>query len=234
MSGCFYFGAATFEDVVQHPPSQWSSRDCLTVIVSATMDNLSDKNAVIQVIATPYFPSVINAINQMQRTQNHWSENEAVAHEDELLKGALGLYADRENSALVNSKGMYLRNTTDIDSLLILLSLRNRSFPCNVPTVTMGGREVPLMRFSEWPCYIPEIIDLDSRIVLINDKGDTLHPRVVWGRRNNLLTMEETLFVMFPLRHGQHHFFMDSQKVFLCVLGFQHKLNFTLDLEKIR
>src|SRR5689334_6395848 len=144
-AGCFYFGADTVEDVVQRPPNDWSSRDCLTVIVSTTMTNLSDKNSVIQVIATPYFPSVITAINQLQRTQHHWTEGEAMEHADELMRGANGLYVDWHDGRFVNARGNYYRSPTDMDSLLILIALRNMSYPCTVPILSFEGHDVPIM-----------------------------------------------------------------------------------------
>ena len=153
--------------------------------------------------------------------------------------GAAGLYPDRDSRRNVTGRGNYVRDPADIDSLLILVSLKNKSFPCSIPIVNKQARDgtfiqVPIASLSEWPCYIPDIGDIDSRIALQNERGDTLHAKYVWGRRNQQLTLEETLFAMFSLREGSRHFLAGSKHLKLLVTGFDTKLNFALDLEKLR
>ena len=245
LSGCFYLGQERFEDIVKLPPSKWSSRDCLTVILTAMVHNLNDKEKNVECIATPFYPSVVMALNQLQRSKYHWSEEDAKLHMDELLRGSSGLYVDWRDGRLVNSKGNFFKNQTDIDSLLIMISLKNRTFPCAVPyaTVMKAGAtpedpphmvSAPLLPMADWPCYMPSISDIEQRIWLLDGSGDTLKPKYVWGRRNETLGSPETLFAMFPLRRSDKHFLVNSKSARLEIAGFDTKMKFEMDVAKMR
>ncbi|MBI3364758.1 MAG: hypothetical protein HY033_07615 [Ignavibacteriae bacterium] len=237
-TGCFYFGKDQYADVLEKPPSEWSSRDCLTILTSVMVHNLNDQGANVQIIATPYYPSVIKAINRREQDFKHESEDQYQLSMDTLLKASTGLYMDWQKGSLVDAKGNYLRDRTQIDSLMFMITLRNKSWPCNIPLMLVpipgGYKMVPLASPADWPCYIPDIVDLDKRIFLQNDRGDTMKPRVVWGRKNNLLTMEETLLVMFPLRTSVGHFLQDSQNMYLTLTGFDQKIQLKFPLSLIR
>lgn len=243
LAGCFYIGQERFEDIVRNPPSTWSSRDCLTVILSAMVHNLHDVDKNVEVIATPFYPSVVLALNQIQRSQYHWSEDDAKYHLDELMRGSSGLYVDWKDGRFVNSRGNYFRDQTDIDSLLIVVTLKNKTYPCATPyaTVVQPGKDgdvhyasVPLLATADWPCYMPNITDIGSRIWLISEKGDTLRPKYVWGRRHETLTTTETLFILFPLRGLSHHFLAESNKCWFEIAGFTTSMKFALITAKMR
>ena len=244
LAGCFYIGQERAEDVVQKPPAEWSSRDCLTVILSSMVHNLNDNQKNVECIVTPFYPSVVMALNQIQRSQHHWSEENARLHLDELLRGSTGLYVDWRDGRFVNARGNYYNNQTDIDSLLFVITLKNKTYPCAVPYVDVvvktgvgtGYRaSAPLLPMADWPCYTPSITDISQRIWLLNENGDTLRPRYVWGRRHETLTTPETLFAMFPLRGTtSKHFLTGSGGAVLEVAGFDTKMNFTIDVSKMR
>lgn len=230
-TGCFYIGQRRFEDIVKEPPADWSSRDCLTIILSAMAHNLHDNEKNVECIATPFYPSVVVALNQIQRTQHHWSDDEAQEHLDELLRGSSGLYVDWRDGRFVNAKGNYFKDQTDIDSLLVVVTLRNKTWPCAVPTNFKGKL---LMGLSDWPCYMPPTDDIDKRIWILNGEGDTLRPKFVWGRRHEFLTTTETLFVMFQFRRGEAHFLERSTSAWLQVAGFDTKMKFPLNVSRMR
>jgi hypothetical protein len=125
-----------------------------------------------------------------------------------------------------------------LDQLQFLLTLRNNSWPCAVPTQTLkvgnSYHQVPLATQADWPCYIPGITDLDQRILLVNDKGVSLKPRYVWGRRNNELTLEETLVVMFDLRKDGVHLFDGSENIYLVLTGFENEIRLKFPLSTFK
>lgn len=205
--GCF----TKIDDLMQQSPGNWSSRESLTVVLSAMQNNYSDQGANVQVIGTPYYPSVIAAINQLQRSQLHWSDEHAKIRLDALLKTGAGLYMDWQSKRMINARGNYFRKIEDLDSLLFLISLRNKT----------------------WPSYIPDITDIDERVFLLNEQGDTLRPRYLWGRNNNQLSMEETMFARFVFRNHNEHFLRESENMYLVVAGFEHKIVLAYPLSKL-
>ncbi len=238
LASCFYIGQERYENVLERPPSEWSSRDCMTVILSVMGNNFLDQSTCIRVMATPYYPAVIAAASRLGQSRTHTSEDAYQRDMDTLLKAEVGLFMDWQKGALVDARGNYYHSVSQIDSLMFLISIINTS-SCNIPSVSVELRphlfqSVPLASLSDWPCYIPDITDLENRIVLLNDKRDILHPRFVWGKRHNQLTTEETLLVMFPLRNQERHFLDGSENMYLILKGFDHDIKLHFPVSEIR
>lgn len=204
LSGCFYLGKDQISDIFQKPSSEWSSRDCLTILMSGVGNNLAklkaQTNSNIQVFATPYCPVVIEAINRTAQLRSHWSEKEFRNTTEILSKDAMGMFVDWEHNTFVDGKGARYANILQMDSLMFLVSLNN-----------IGGA-----------VYFPDISDLEQRILLVNGKHNYIKPPYVWGKKRNILTsIDETLLVMFQLRSGDYHFLKGSNTFSLVITGFQ-------------
>jgi len=84
--------------------------------------------------------------------------------------------------------------------------------------------------------------DDDCRAVIVNatscnlrdDQGKLLKPKAVWGRRQNTLTKEETLLIMFQLRWGSYHFLAGSQKIYLNFEKLGDKIHLEFPIVKIQ
>ena len=98
----------------------------------------------------------------------------------------------------------------------------------------MSQSPLPSLKPYDWPCYIPDIINLEQNIFLINEKNKFIKPKYVWGKRRSQLTMEETLLVMFQLREGNYHFLDGSEKIYLGIKGFNADIKLELPLSLIR
>jgi len=235
--GCFYFGR-TYDDIVQRPSHEWSSLDCEIIIKSASKDNLRDQNCPnIKVMATPYYPSVVTAIGRISQRKKSWVETEYQKQMDTIFKDLSGLYMEWETNRLVDPRGNYFRNFQQMDSLLFLLIFHNMSWPCNIPfLINPGGfgTTVPLAKSSDWPCYVPDISNLEQRIMLVNDKNKFIMPKYVWGRKRNQLTLEETLLVMFRLRNDTFHFLEGTNNMQLVIKGFETDITFDFPLEMMK
>ncbi len=240
IAGCFYFGRDDYEDVLKKPSSEWSSRDCLTIVLGVMQHNLFDQATNVTVIATPYYPSVVIAIGRIQQQTKHLSEREFQTQLDTSLLLQSGVYMDWRKTMIVDPRGNYVKDKSQFDSLMFLVTLKNRSWPCAVPlqqvrTSDGGVIMMPLMSMADWPCYIPDIGDLEERIFLSNDRGDTVRPRYVWGRRNSQLTMDETLVAMFPFGSlNGHPFLEDSENIYLIVRGFEKDLKLQFPVSRFR
>jgi hypothetical protein len=234
IAGCF----TSATDVLQTPSGSWSRRDCLTVMASSMRHNLNDNESNVQVIVTPYIPTVVEAIARMQQLDDSADDGTVRDNLDVLLKSGVGLFIDRENNGrLANARGNYYRHPRELDSLLFLVMLNNRSWPCAVPLQTVhvipgvyGMR--PIAGLADWPCTTPEIHDLDRKILLINAAGDTLRPKFIWGRNNEVLTMEEHVFVLFDFSADRERSFLkESDAVTMVLSGFDRPVKFLFPLE---
>lgn len=240
-AGCF----TSVDEILLRPPSSWTNRECQTLIVSKISHNLTKTGVNVYVTATPYYPSVVAAINRMQSVEYHWDDSTSQVEMDALLKTGVGLYKDWESTGkLVNSRGNYYRTPDEIDSLLFLVSLKNQTWPCSVPVrnvaigATQGGSPIyatkPLMSMADWPCYTPEIESIHEQILLVNDRADTLKPKVVWGRRNSQLTTDEHLLVLFQFRRANARPYLSGCKEYRMILtGFNQSIDLPFSVNNI-
>jgi hypothetical protein len=159
-------------------------------------------------MATPYHPQVIMAIQRMAQKRANWTEEEFQKNVDILLKEAMGMYYEWNTRRFVDSRGNYVKNVSQFDSLLFLITIENKA----------GGS------------YIPDISNIENQIFLMNDKGNILKPKYVWGRKNIQLITSENLFAMFSFLGVNVHFLDDVKEVSLIIKGFEHDIQLTFNL----
>lgn len=188
LAGCF----APPSEIIHREPESWTAREAVTLIAANVANNLWDQGENVLVTITPYFPSVVSAINRLQQLSKHWDDSTRKAKLDALLKDGTGLYID-ETGQLWNSQGNRAKGIADLDSLLFRVIISNRLWPCK--SITING--VPIMRQSDVPCETPEIERMDRRIALENAEGNLLMPRYAVGQRSAILQNDERLFVLF-------------------------------------
>lgn len=211
LPGCFYFGREQDADVLQKPSVEWSNRDVLTVLISSTAHNLHDPDhPTLKVFATPYYPSVIVAIARARQRALHQNQAQYQMYADALAKDDLGMYIDWNKDEFVDARGNYFRDPLQLNSLMFLVTLQNWGWP------------------------FPEISHLENDIYLANDSAKYVLPTFVWGRRHNYLIVDETLFIMFQLRKGDHHFLDGSENMYLVIKGFEKDIKLTFPLSMIR
>ena len=221
--GCFYIGKNQYDDIVQRPPEQWSTQECLTVIMSAARYNFNDpRSSDIKVVAIPYYPSVISALTRRAHilgplqypafTYKH-TEERYRNDLDTLLAGEAGVYIDRTTGQYLDSRGNYLRSPTQLDSLMFYLSIWSD-----------GTR----------PGLSPDITDLENNIFLINDRNETIRPLRAVGKRNMRLTTEEKLLLMFPLYQNDHHFLEGTDNMSLVIKGLGDEIRLRFPVSMMR
>ena len=106
-AGCFYVITDDYNDILERPSSQWTSRERLTVIASVAQSNLSDRETNVGIVVIPYYPSVITAINRSMQATKGWDEDElqrsiALTVSDDTMSS---LFQNHAN--LLNEKGNY-------------------------------------------------------------------------------------------------------------------------------
>jgi len=243
VAGCFYVMKDDYDEILERPSSQWSSRERLTVIAAVAQSNLWDKETNVGVVVIPYYPSVITAINRSMQATKGWDEDElqrsiALTVSDDTLSS---LFQNHAN--LLNENGIYHKDVLELDSLMFLVTLTNRSWPCAVPMVEVQmsatdptvRKMVPLFLQSDMPCPTYDLSKLSEYIYLMNDQGLKVHPRWIWGRRHESLTSQETLLLMFQLRLGEYHFFKKTKgSMKMVVEGFDRSVNLDFPLARVR
>lgn len=212
LNGCFYFSSRWEKEIYQKPPTQWDSRECLTVVAASMSHNLFDLRTPIKIIATPYYPSVIMAIYKNGH-ELKFNEDQYKNDVDGLLKENAGMYYDWDSFRLIDGHGNYFKDKTQIDSLMFLVTIQNRGYS-NI--------------------YMPDITNLEDKMFLVNDEKKFIKPRYVWGKRRNFLTSEESLLAMFHLRNGERHFLEKSDNMYLAIKGFGSDINLTFPLSYMK
>lgn len=229
--GCWFWGQRDALDITATPSSLWTQKECLTVIMGAQNNNLLDFRTNIKSIATPYYPSVVKAIGRRAQAEHGWTEVEFRRYVDGLLNQGSGMFVDWDHPGeIVYDAALHpLAGIDQFDSLLFLLSLTNTAWPCG-KVLIVGSVAIPL---DKPDCEAPEITRIEGNIFLVNEDGKFITPQFVFGRRMNYLTNnDESLFILFKLREGDHHFLGDSRKFYLAIKGFENdiRLEFRTDI----
>jgi hypothetical protein len=241
-AGCATFDPRSTDEILLDPSSEWSPPEQLTVIMAAAADNLLDNRTNIKAIVTPYYPSVIRALGRKAQREYRWGEDEYHRYVDKLVHESSGMYIDWEqsNEPLYGAELKPVTKPTDFDSLLVLLTITNKGWPCgkqlaiSVPTPEGGRREI-FIPLEEPDCIPPDITGLEERIFLVNERKDTLRPKFVWGRRMSYLTnIDETLYAKFRFVGGDVHFLEGSSRFFLAIAGFERKIELEFQVSGMR
>mgnify|MGYP001385341187 CR=1 FL=1 len=234
--GCFYLSSNWEREVYNKPPTEWNSRECLTIIAASISHNLLDYRTNIKVIATPYYPSVIMALYRNGNEIKQWTKEQYQTDVDALMKDDVGLYYDWVSNKLIDGRGNYYRDKSQIDSLMFLVTIQNRAYSSggSMMQVKVGASIVWAPLVSPDQIYIPDISTLEDRIFLVNEQKMFIKPKYVWGKRHNTLTIEETLLLMFNLKNGEKHFLEKSENMYLVVKGFERDIELTFPLAYMR
>jgi len=255
LSGCFYIGKDDFDDLVKRSPDTWSTRDCLTIIMGATRHNLSDHSSPnIKVVATVYSPFVIMANyrrahilgrhhkplppSQVPPIESLESiaDSQYTSSLDVLMQEEAGLYFDWQTERYVDARGNYVKSYTQVDSLTFFIAIQNKSWPC-VPTIITGPGvpiPTPLLNLADYPCYLPDISNLENEIYLVNDQNKFIRPLMVWGRRQTQLMTDENLIAKFRIRKDEYHFLEHSDHMRLVITGFDSKIMLDFPVSVLR
>ncbi|MBI5476813.1 MAG: hypothetical protein HY964_08775 [Ignavibacteriales bacterium] len=232
----FLEGCLSVKETYDKPPNEWNSNECLLILSNAISHNLFDNRTNIKIIATPYYPSVILALYRNRNEVRKWTMDQYKIDVDELMKYNAGLYYDWTSNKIVDSKGNYFKDKTQIDSLMFMISITNLAYYSagSMMQVKVGGAVVWMPLVSPDQIYTPEISRLEENIFLTNDQSRSIKPKYVWGKKNTMLTTEETLFVMFNLRAGDNHFLSKSESIYLLIKGFEEDIILTFPLKYLK
>ena len=224
----------SYDSVMMKHSSNWTKYDCQVVVQTEFKGNAKDKDARIAVLAVPFSPSVLTALTRIEQLKAHWTEDIYVKNLEDQLAVIAGVLYDRRSDQYFDARGNYYSKLAQLDRLVFMVEFRNKTWPCLNPILAWSPlfTETLFSSLTDVPCYTPDITDLEQRIVLVNDKLQTLRPVSVFGRKNNMLTRDEDLIIIFPLKSDSTSFFEGTQGVTLSITGFDKpvELKYPIDL----
>lgn len=234
LAGCS--DVLSYDSVMTKRSSFWTKYDCQVVIQTEFKGNAKDKDARVVVLAVPFSPSVLTALTRIEQLKEHWSSDVYMKHLEDQLAVIAGVLYERKSDQYFDARGNYYSKLTQLDRLVFMVEFRNKTWPCINPILawTPMFEETLFSSLVDVPCYTPDITDLEGRIVLMNDKQQTLRPLSVYGRKNNMLTRDEDLIVIFPLKADSSSFFDGAQEVILSVTGFDKPIDLKYPIELLR
>lgn len=198
-NGCF----SSVEALRQQDYSTWTAEDCMALVMANTHHNLRKDGTIIYSLVTPFTPEVVRAIGRLRQLKEGVSDSLTYEFIQRLTKDGTGLYLDRDGTIWDRSGNRF---SPDRDSLLVMVNLVNKTWPCE--PITING--VPIQRLSDVVCQTPDITRLEEHIYLRTAGGDTIYPKFIYGRRHTSLTSDENLLAMFDLQdrpEGEIYYF---------------------------
>jgi len=187
--GCF----TSVEQLRSVPYAEWTAEDCMAVIMRNVHHNLKRDGEIISALVIPFTPEVVKAIGRYRQIKYAHSDSLTYEFVQRLTQQGTGTFLDRDGMLWDAQGNRFIGRR---DSLMVMVSLINTTWPCE--PLSLNG--IPIMNMSETPCETPDISNLDQHIFLSTATGDTLYPKTLFGRRNNILTDDENLLIVFDLR----------------------------------
>ena len=162
-----------------------------TVVSSSFITNYNDRDASVKIAVLPFTPKVVLALSALRKEKEHWTDARYTQETDELLMDVTGLAVDTASSRLAGRNGW--RDSPD--SVVLYVHLINTAWPCANVTFIMGDAHTTQHMFglaSDVPCPQVEVDSILSRITVNGSKAEK-----VWGKKNQILRDEETLFCIY-------------------------------------
>ncbi|MBI5215319.1 MAG: hypothetical protein HY960_06160 [Ignavibacteriae bacterium] len=240
LSGCL--AIRQYDEIIQTPVQEWSREDCLTVLLGSSVNNYFIEDTRVRMAVVPFSPLVISAFSRLEQYKKQLHGTQLSSLLEARFLEDVGLYFDSRTGRTFDARGNYYRDITQVDSFMVLLNLMNKTFPCVSPlgivrttsSGDFGMRPIIPGYLNDYPCYTPDISDLETRIFLENDKQELLKPRFVFGRRQNVFQKEETLLILFPLRQEGKHFFTQSSVAYLRIHGLDGDMRIEIPLKSFQ
>jgi len=225
-----------YDSVISKHSNLWTKYDCGTVITGATSGNLADKNAKVKVLALPFSPSVLTALTRLDQLKQHWTADQYMRHLEDQLAIIAGVLYESKADQYYDAKGNYLNKLGQLDRMVFMVEIQNTTWPCVNPILAWSpfGQTTLFQSLTDVPCYMPDITDLDQRIFLTNERMEVVRPISVYGKKNNLLTVEENLIIIFPVSESSKGFFEGTKDITLNVAGFDCEIKLPFNPERIR
>ena len=218
----------SYDTIIKKPVSTWNRRDCLTIMMENIRSNLLDNRTNIKVYATPYTPAVIAAMSKFRWLQIPVSQSVAVSDFEALLKETFGMYYDGENEKIMDPRGNYFKDRTQIDSIMFLITIENNAWMNSMS----GNYLLKVLDFRSYLLDIPDITSLENQIYLVNDENKYILPKYVWGRKKNILTTPEILFANFKVKEDNYSFLKNSNNIYLCIKGLEQDIRLEFPLKQ--
>lgn len=196
--GCAQLDRAQLREILKIHPNEWTLEDCNSLLASLVVHNMFDVNSRVRVYATPCYPVFITAYNRKEQLQQQWTDEDFRREVERQGREFLGMTVNWQTWEFLDVKQGVYRDRTQLDSLVVLITIVNKSYPY----------------------YSPDLTTLKDRVLLRDDAGHTLRPLSMKGRKGDLLVREETVSVVFPVRRGARHFLDGSATVWLVLEGF--------------
>jgi hypothetical protein len=174
------------------------------------------------------------------------ADSEYISSLDVLMQEEAGLYFDWQTERYVDARGNYVKSFTQMDSLTLFIEIENKGWPCATPvlmpevkTSPDGKSKVylpmrPLLMPGDYPCYVPDITNLENQIYLVNDQNKFIRPMMVWGRRQTQLMTDESLIAKFRIRKDDYHFLEHSEHMRLVMTGFDREIMLDFPVSVLR
>ena len=183
------------EAILQKPYKRWTEEECRIVMKDYTSTNILDRSASLCIVVAPCTPHFLLAYNCLRWKQHLCSTEEFLENTDRQSRNCFGGAFDGGSGMFISGKGGYIRDISQLDSLLLVVDIQNATDVQKLVASGLGA----LMASSAYQGLFPDITGMENKISF--RAGNTVLARPVYVRGSDMpyLMKEQQYAAMFYL-----------------------------------
>ena len=229
VEGCWQSKYIFYHDIIHKPSREWNRTECREVIESNIQQNRFDNEAPVRILATPFNPLVITAVNRLSQEKNSLTESQFTESLREDLVRYAGLSFDTVRGCVIDKRGRAYVNELQLDSILFLVSVYNININGDISNLALSGSVFDLKNF---PLYDQNVEYFRDRLYLENARKELLKPNWFAAKEGGRLVDGQSFIAMFQLDQETFHFLEGSGTMTLIVKGFGADIRLPFDLNQ--
>lgn len=214
LDGCGPSGATESAELVKKPVKQMSSQECEQYLMENIGSNARRNDQDMLAIVFPCTPRNLRVYNWRRFKAHQITEEEFKENADRQARTCLGLAYDGDNDQFVDAQGKYVRDFTQIDSILIIITLETRSSGLS-PYLRGFFRDQArddnnalnlFLNPGFSPAASPNISSLKDKIRIEGDNEYLTSPAYVHDGGSRIAGRKGDMFVMVPVTAGMRRY----------------------------
>jgi hypothetical protein len=183
------------EAILQKPYKRWTEDECRIVMKDYASTNTLDRAAPLNIVVIPCTPKFLLAYNCLKWKKHLCSFDEFSENTDRQSRNCFGGAFDGGSGMFISGKGGYIRNISQLDSLLIVVDIQNATDVQKLVASGLGA----LMASSAYQGLFPDITGMENKIMF--RAGNTVLAKPVYVRGSDMpyLMKEQQYAAMFYL-----------------------------------
>jgi hypothetical protein len=151
-------------EILRKPYQEWTVEDCSLIMKDYASTNVLDRSAPASIVVIPCTPNFLLAYNCLKWKKHLCSIDEFYENTDRQARNCFGGSFINQTGQFISGKGAFLRNMSQLDSLLIIIDIENVNDSKRLASWWRESKLRWLIGLSSFFDLFPDIAQMQERI----------------------------------------------------------------------